>query len=49
MDFSPRTNPVARVGYLIGFLVLILVAAELTGVRSHLSPVEIRALFWEYH
>ena len=49
MDFSPRTNPVARVGYLIGFLVLILVAAELTGVRSHLSSVEIRALFWEYH
>ena len=48
MDLSPTTNPKKKLLYIIGFFAVLFLAVETTGLRSSLSPDQIKALFWQH-
>ncbi|MDR4493114.1 MAG: VTT domain-containing protein [Nitrospirales bacterium] len=49
MAVSSTITPARKLLYLAGFFLIVFVVVESTGLRSRLSPQDIRSLFWEYH
>ena len=49
MDVSPANiTPTRKLFYLLGFFLIVFILVESTGLRSRLSPHDIRSLFWDY-
>ncbi len=48
MDLSQTTNPRTKLLYIFSFLAVVYLLVEATGLRSHLSPDEIKALLWQH-